>query len=477
MKQEEQTLTAPHRQKSERIAASMARKIAAGLAAKLAALGQGMQLPPRVRRELEREQYLSELLVTSLQLLVLLLFAVLYLGTPPGISPDAPVRAVPLGVSLFAVLALVRLYLAMTRQLANWMVGLSVVAEMAVLIFVIWAYHLQYEQPAQMYLKTTEFAYIFALIALRALRFEPLWVALSGLTATLGWLLLLHYALTHASGNPVTWDYVTALRSTQIHYGAEFDKLLSILIVSATLALALARARGFVVKAVKGQLAVADLSLFFDDSVAHRITDSEASVMVGHAELREASVVFLDMRGFTQASAMLQPSALIQLLGEYQSLVVPIVKAHGGSIDKFMGDGILASFGAVTADDCHAANALRAIDTILEAVDQWRIRRQSSGQPAPDVGAGMASGPVLFGILGHDSRLEYTVIGDTVNLAAKLEKQNKIQGTRGLTTRASYQRARVQGYLGEKHVLPQQSVGGVSGTMQLVALARPQSML
>lgn len=135
-----------------------------------------------------------------------------------------------------------------------------------------------------------------------------------------------------------------------------------------------------------------------------------------------------------------------------------------------MGDGILASFGAVTADDCHAANALRAIDAILQEVDLWRVRRQSDGQPAPDVGAGMASGPVLFGILGHGSRLEYTVIGDTVNLAAKLEKQNKTQGTRGLTTRASYQLARVQGYPGEKQGLAQQSVGGVGGPVHLVAL-------
>jgi len=431
-----------------------------------------MQLPPRVRQELEREQYLSELLVTSLQLLVLSLFALLYLATPPGFSPDAPVRAVPLGLTLFAVLALVRLYLAMTHQLARWMVGVSVVAEMSVLIFVIWAYHLQYEQPAQMSLKTTEFSYIFILIALRALRFEPLWVALSGLTAVSGWLLLLHYALAHASGNPVTWDYVTALRSTQIHYGAEFDKLLSISMVSAVLALALARARSFVVKAVRGQHAVADLSLFFDDSIAHRITGSEAPVMAGHAELREASIVFLDMRGFTRASAMLEPSALIQLLGEYQSVVVPIVKAHGGSIDKFMGDGILASFGAVTADDCHAANALRAVDAILKAVEQWRIRRQSVGQPAPDVGAGMASGPVLFGILGHGRRLEYTVIGDTVNLAAKLEKQNKAAGTRGLTTQAAYELACAQGYQGEKEILPEQPVAGLSEIVKLVGVAR-----
>ena len=432
---------------------------------------KGMQFPPRVRLELEREQYHSELLVTSVQLLIAALLAFLYVGTPAGFSPDAPIRAVPLGLTLFMMLALVRLYLAVTRQLARWMVGLTVVAEMAVLIFVIWAYHLQYEQPPQIYLKSTEFAYIFILIALRALRFEPVWVALSGVTAASGWLLLLHYALGHASGNPVTWDYVTSLRSSQIHYGGEFDKLLSIAMVTAVLALALARARSFVVKSLRGQQAVADLSLFFDDSVAHRITDSESAVMAGHGELREAAILFLDMRGFTRASSMLTPAELVRLLGEYQGLLVPIVKAHHGSIDKFMGDGILASFGAVTQDEHYAANALRAIDAIMAAVDEWRTRRQACGQIAPDVGAGTASGQVLFGIIGHGTRLEYTVIGDAVNLAAKLEKQNKTEGTRGLTTRSMYERALEQGYDGQKPVLCGRAIGGVVQPVDLVALS------
>ncbi|KJK22531.1 adenylate cyclase [Burkholderiaceae bacterium 16] len=430
-----------------------------------------MQFPPRVRLELEREQYHSELLVTSVQLLIAALLAFLYVGTPAGFSPDAPIRAVPLGLTSFVVLALARLYLAVTGQLARWMVGLTIVAEMAVLIFVIWAYHLQYEQPPQIFLKSTEFAYIFILIALRALRFEPAWVALSGLTAALGWLLLLHYALAHATGNPVTWDYVTSLRSSQIHYGGEFDRLLSITMVTAVLALALARARSFVVKSLRGQQAVADLSLFFDDSVAHRITDSESAVMAGHGELREAAILFLDMRGFTRASSMLTPAELIRLLGEYQGLLVPIVKAHHGSIDKFMGDGILASFGAVSQDEHYAANALRAIDAIMAAVGEWRARRQARGQIAPDVGAGTASGQVLFGIIGHGTRLEYTVIGDAVNLAAKLEKQNKAEGTRGLTTRSMYERALEQGYKGQKPVRCGRAIGGVVPPVDLVVLS------
>lgn len=430
------------------------------------------EAPMRVRRELEREQYRSELLVTVVQLLIASVLAVLYASTPPGFSPDAPVRAAPLGLTLFVVLALLRLYFALTGQLTRAMLAFTVFGEMAVLMFTIWAYHWQYEQPAQLSLKSTEFAYVFILIALRALRFEPVWVVLSGATATAGWLMMLRYALTHAPAYPVTRDYVTSLRSFQIHYGGEFDKLLAVIMVTAILALALYRARDLLAKAVSGEQAVADLSLFFDDSVARRITQSEAEIMAGQGELREAAILFLDMRGFTGATAALGPDEVIGLLGEYQNLLVPVIKAHGGSIDKFLGDGILASFGAVSRNERYAAAALEAVDDIMDAVDRWRAERRRSGKIAPDVGAGLASGAVVFGIIGERKRLEYTVIGDAVNLAAKLEKHNKAEGTRAVTTRSTYELALSQGYAGRKAVLPARSVAGVRAPVDLAVAAR-----
>jgi adenylate cyclase len=424
--------------------------------------------PARVLQELERrEQYRSELLVTAVQLLIAAVLAVLYAFTPPGFSPDAPIRAVPLGLTLFSVVALIRLYLAVTGQLQRWMVGATVVTEMAVLMFVIWAYHLQYEQPALFSLKCTEFAYVFILVALRTLRFEPIWVLLSGLTAAAGWLALLAYALTHAQGNAVTWDYVTSLRSTQIHFGGELDKVLAIVVTTAVLAMALARARRFVILSVSGRQAVTDLSMFFDDPVADRITRSEVSATPGQADIREATIVFFDMRGFTEASRMLCVTDLIAPLREYQQLIVPIIRSHGGSIDKFLGDGILASFGAVIPDTRHAANALRAVDAVMRAVDGWRATRSRSGQPAPDVGAGIASGPVLFGIVGDGKRLEYTVIGDAVNLAAKLEKHNKAENTRAMAPHATYAQAIAQGYAETRPTRSARSVAGVTGPVDV----------
>lgn len=428
-------------------------------------------LPPRVRAQLAQEQFRAEVLVAGVQLLLLALLAALVGAAPPGFAPDAPVQAAPLGLSLLALLVLLRLYAAWTGQLRPVLLGAGVVAEMAVLIGTLWAYHLQYEQPPQLALKSTAFVYVFVLVGLRALRFEPLWVLLSGGTALLGWLTLLGVALWGAPSNPITWDYVTSLRSWQIHLGGELDKLLALAVLTATLALALARARALLQRALAQQRAAADLSLFFDDAVAQRITGSEQALMAGQGELRDAAVLFLDLRGFTAAAAQLGPHGVIALLGEYQRLVVPVVRRHGGSIDKYLGDGILASFGAVVPDAACAARALRAVDEIVQAVDGWRAQRRAAGLAAPDVGAGLATGEVVFGIVGDGRRLEYTVIGDAVNLAAKLEKHNKAQGTRALATRAAWALARAQGYEGAKRLCEAAAVAGVAELIDLAVLS------
>jgi adenylate cyclase len=305
----------------------------------------------------------------------------------------------------------------------------------------------------------------------RALRFEPAWVLLSGATAVLGWSAIVAVAVLGAPSPPITWDYVTALRSTQVHWPSEGDRLLALALLTGTLALALSRARRLLERSVAQQHAVADLSLFFDAAVARRITAAQTELRPGHGELRDATVLFLDLRGFTEASARLDPDALIGLLGEYQALAVGIVQGHGGSIDKYLGDGILASFGAVTPRATHAADALRAVDEIFRAVDAWRARRAAGGLPAPDVGAALATGRVLFGIVGDGQRLEYTVIGDAVNLAAKLEKHNKREGTRALAPAQAHALARAQGYPEDKPLRPLRTVAGVAAPLDLVVLA------
>ena len=145
-------------------------------------------------------------------------------------------------------------------------------------------------------------------------------------------------------------------------------------------------------------------------------------------------------------AADMDPSDVVTLLGEYQSKFIPLLLKRNGSIDKFLGDGIMATFGAVEQSDTYAADAMRAIDDIMRISDEWAAERRARGVPPLAINASVAAGPIVFGAIGDEERLEYTVIGASVNLSAKLEKHNKELGVRALTTEYAYQTALEQGY-------------------------------
>jgi adenylate cyclase len=164
------------------------------------------------------------------------------------------------------------------------------------------------------------------------------------------------------------------------------------------------------------------------------------------------------------------PNEVLRLLGEYQAHLVPAIQRHGGAIDKYLGDGILATFGAARPSDTYAADALRAVEDVLEQGERWSASLAARGLPSVRIGAAAAEGALLFGVIGHESRLEFTVIGDVVNLAAKLEKYTKSAGVRALATTALLERAARQGYRPTRPVLalPAEQVPGVAQPVDLV---------
>ena len=180
------------------------------------------------------------------------------------------------------------------------------------------------------------------------------------------------------------------------------------------------------------------------------------------------------MRGFTALSHDRSAQELIALLGEYQSRLVPVIERHGGSIDKYLGDGILASFGAIVPNISYAADLCRAIDKLAATAESWRREREERGLPAPSVGIAGAVGDIIFGPVGHAARLEYTVIGEVVNLVAKLEKHTKSEGVRALTTGETYALALDQGYRPARpaEMLAGRRVEGLTDPVDLVVLAK-----
>ena len=432
----------------------------------------GTRLPPlpRVSEEIARSQRESELWVGAAQIVVVVLAALAYACVPRGFSPDAPIAALPLGLAALALLIALRGWFAFSGQLTRAVLAASVVAEMSVLIGVLWGFASQYETTLPIALKNALFSTIFVLIALRALRFEPVWVWLSGLTAALGWSVLAIAAWRGAAPGERTWDAVVAASSGRVHAGDEAIRVASILIVTALLATALARARLTLARAVQASQSADALSRFFDSEVADQITATDLAPMAGQSMAREAAVMFTDLRGFTKASATLSAAQLIALIGEYQNVVLPVVRAHGGNIDKFMGDGILASFGAVRASGTYAADALRCIGAILIASHAWTVDRARRGLPALGIGIGVAHGPLVFGIIGVERRLEYTVIGEPVNLAAKLEKHNKAESAAACASASLLELAQIQDpqvVAGGFHLRAQRSVGGVAEPIDL----------
>ena len=437
-------------------------------------LGLGMTetLPRRVQALVTRQQETAEVIIGVMQVAAIATFAVLYAISRTANPPPMEIEPVPVALALYAAFTGVRLWLALRRRLTQGLLAVSVVVDFAVLFVTIWSFHLQYMAPLAVVLKAPTVMYVFILITLRALRFEVRWVLLAGAVAIAGWTAIVVAALLQVGMAGITRSFLAYVTSPAILIGAEFDKAVSVGMVTLLLALVVARGRALLVEAAREQLAAAELSRFFVPEIAHRIRGAEEEHMAGVAERREASILMTDLRGFTGLARDLPPAELLRLLGAYQALVVRAVRQHGGSIDKYLGDGVLASFGAVQPSATHAADALRAIEELQAAVASWTP--PDPAMPAISIGMAAACGEVLFGTVGAEGRLEYTVIGDPVNLAAKLEKHNKVEASEALTHAEAYALAVVQGFApkGLAETRLGRSVGGVGAPVDLVLLKR-----
>lgn len=437
--------------------------------------GDAAELPERVRAAIKRQQEQSEILIGWVQLVIVVLVATVYESSSMAggvVQEDYSFEFEVLVI--YGAFCLLRLGLAYARLLRPWMLYLSVIADMLLLMGLIYSFHYKYAQPAVFYLKVPTLLFVFLFIALRALRFEARFVLFTGLTAIAGWIALILYALDGRGGpaNP-TDDFVEYMTSNAFLVHAEADKIIAILLTTLVLALAIARARHLLVQAVSESAAAQDLSRFFDPGVAARIRGAAMSIKAGEGELRDVAILTADLRGFTRLSMELPPDEVMKVLQDYQGRVCPLIAASGGSIDKFLGDGILASFGAVMPSATAVADALRAADAVMAAAAGWREQRRAAGLPPLEIGLAVASGRVVFGAVGDGERLEFTVIGDAVNLAAKLEKHNKEEGTRALTDGETYALAERQGYraAAAPERRPNRKVGGVADSVDIVVLA------
>jgi adenylate cyclase len=175
---------------------------------------------------------------------------------------------------------------------------------------------------------------------------------------------------------------------------------------------------------------------YLTKSVVDEMLKSPEKLKLG-GEKRVCTVLFSDIRGFTTISERLSPERLSALLNEYLTPMTNLVFKYDGTLDKYMGDAIMAIFGAPVAYDDHAA---RACFTALEMMEELAILQEGwreRGVPELDIGIGLNSGPMSVGNMGSQVRFDYTVMGDNVNLGSRLEGINKQYGTNIIISEAT----------------------------------------
>jgi adenylate cyclase len=170
------------------------------------------------------------------------------------------------------------------------------------------------------------------------------------------------------------------------------------------------------------------MSRYMDPRIADRMVASGAELLGGQSV--EATVLFSDIRGFTTLTEQLGAQGTVSLLNEYFTLMVDCIQQEEGMLDKFIGDAIMAAFGIPVAHDDDADRALRAAIAMMETLNKWNRQRVSEGKLPVNIGVGLNTDTVVAGNIGSSKQMGFTIIGDGVNLASRLESACKQYGAK-----------------------------------------------
>jgi adenylate cyclase len=204
---------------------------------------------------------------------------------------------------------------------------------------------------------------------------------------------------------------------TTTHRFSEDD--LEYLIAFAGIAAAGIENQQFALRIQKEMLARENLTRYFAPQVAERISNAPEAARLG-GDKRPVAVLFSDIRGFTPLSETMNPDDMASLLSEYFTEMVECVFRNDGTLDKFMGDAVMAQWGAPIASDEDADKAIRAAVEMMRALKKLNAKWRAEGRPQLQHGIGLNYGEAFAGNIGSERRLEFTVIGDIVNTASRL---------------------------------------------------------
>jgi adenylate cyclase len=196
-------------------------------------------------------------------------------------------------------------------------------------------------------------------------------------------------------------------------------QIVFLILVTVILTLTVWRSRRLVRRQVAAEAQRSALSRYFSPNIVRELSTSGGAL--DRPAMQPVGVLFADMVGFTAISERLPPEALVELLREFHGRLARVVFAHDGTVDKYIGDAIMVHFGTPRPQKDDPVRALACAAAMIAEVGRWNAERKKAGNEPIGIGIGVHYGEVLVGNIGDARRLEYTVLGDTVNVASRLE--------------------------------------------------------
>jgi adenylate cyclase len=356
----------------------------------------------RTFAELERR---TERTLAVLRLLAVLILALVFWFV--GIADQGHATLVPLaGLGVITVAGFV---IAGTGLFRPWVPWLLATFDVVLLIHCLVMLAIASGQPVQLALETPAASLIFVFLAAAAVRHRPFLILYTGGLFATGWAAIWLLA-SHSDGGPWTSGVVTT----------DLARLAVAGLTTFALFVAVTRARRASTSSIVETRLRMNLSRYFSSQLVDEIARTGNAA---HSfQPQKAAILFADLRGFTGLTERMPADKVADFLNEYRRRITEPIVRHHGTIDKFIGDGVMAIFGVPEPQAGDARNAVRAGLGLVSAIEAWRDERLARGLPPVEIGIGIHYGDVIAGALGDEQRLEYTVVGDAVNTAARIER-------------------------------------------------------
>ncbi|MEZ5668397.1 MAG: adenylate/guanylate cyclase domain-containing protein [Alphaproteobacteria bacterium] len=309
------------------------------------------------------------------------------------------------------------------------------------------------EIPMTDMLRFTPMVYLFVFLASTALTLAPWLVIWAGVIAAAAWigtaLLVLAVnddAFAQVFVDPAieNWaDLSFVYQPNFVNLGRHIEETLVILVVTGVLAGSAWRARRLMIERLRSERARLNLARYFAPALVEEL--ARDSHNLSEIAEHDAAVLFVDIVGFTKRCEGMGAAATMRFLRAFHRRMDAAVFRHDGTLDKYIGDAVMATFGTPRAGPRDAANALTCAVAIQEAVHEWNRQLIDAGAPPVSVGVGVHYGPVVMGDIGGEQRLEFAVIGDTVNVASRLESLTRQRHAEIVVSEELMAAARAQG--------------------------------